>query len=80
MNYDLFRGSTKGEPMNDLQAVRARLRKAGQTRGLLAQIAKGSSVSERTIYNLIHSDGSPNLATLDKLVAYFKREDRRAAK
>ena len=66
--------------MNDLQAVRARLRKAGAKRGVLTEIASGSGVSSRTIYNLIHSDASPNMATIDKLLAYFKREDRKAAK
>lgn len=66
--------------MNDqLQQVRARLKKASHTHGELTAIAGGSGVSSRTIYNLMNkSDCNPNLATLDKLAAYFKKADRKA--
>ena len=64
--------------MSDLQTVRTKLREAGKKRGELALIAAESGVSPRTIYNLTHSDKGANLATLDKLLAYFKKAERRA--
>ena len=69
--------------MTDLQTVRYRLRKAALTkkRGVLTEIASESGVSTRTIYNLTHrEDTGANLVTLGKLLAYFKREDRKATK
>jgi DNA-binding phage protein len=65
--------------MNEqLQQVLARLKKARLQRGQLARIAEDSGVTSRTIYNLMHKDCRPNLATLDKLLAYFKKADRKA--
>lgn len=60
-----------------LQEIVARLRKASHTHGELAGIAQASGVSSRTIYNLLHKDSKPNLATLEKLEAHFKKADRK---
>lgn len=62
----------------ELKRVRDRLRKENQTRGRLAEVARATGVSPRTLYNLVHSDQNPHLATLDKLTTYFKKSDRKA--
>lgn len=70
--------------MNDqLQQVRDKLRKANTKRGAMAEVARDSGVSSRTIFNLLHpgaGDYKPNLATLDKLDTYFKKISRKANK
>ena len=67
--------------MNEqLQAVKARLKKASLQRGELSAIASQSGVTTRTIYNLMHDVGRPNLATLEKLAAHFKKTDKKLAK
>ena len=66
--------------MNDIDLIQQKLKAAQETRGLLAKIAREASVSERTIYNLLHSPGKPNPATVSKLLKYFKRELKKEAK
>lgn len=61
-----------------LSAMRAKLQRAKAKRGELAKIAQASGITARTLYNLMNTDASPNLSTLDKLEKYFKREQRRA--
>lgn len=62
-----------------LYDVRAKLRAARQKHGEMAKIALASGVTYRTLYNLLNTTKSPNVATLDKLSAYFKKQARKAA-
>lgn len=65
----------------DLQGIVNRLAEAKEQRGRLTQIAAGSGVSYRTIYSLLHAAAPvASAATVDKLLAYFKKADKRAAK
>lgn len=61
-----------------LQDVRKRLDEAGKERGRLALVATGSGVPYRTIYNIMRDKSTPNATTVDKLAAYFKKEERKA--
>lgn len=62
----------------ELKRVRDRLRKENQTRGRLAEVARATGVSPRTLYNVVHSEQNLHLATLDKLSAFFKKADKKA--
>lgn len=57
----------------------ARLKTEGEIHGRITQIAKESKVTSRTLHKIIKGH-SPNIGTLDKLEAFFKKADRRAAK
>lgn len=63
---------------DQISALRARLEKASQERGKLTDIAYETRISSRTIYGLIRGERKPHQATVSALLAYFKREDRKA--
>lgn len=67
--------------MNEqLQSVLDRLVKAKEERGRLSKIAAASGISYRTIYGMMQGGQTPSASTVDKLAAYFKREDKKASK
>lgn len=61
-----------------LENVLGRLRRAKLERGRLTRIATDTGISYRTIYGMMRAKQTPTSTTLDKLTAYFKKEDRRA--
>lgn len=61
-----------------LQTVLGHLAEARKERGRLTQVAAKTGISYRTIYGMMHAKQSPNATTIDKLLAYFRREDRKA--
>lgn len=63
---------------NPLQRVLDRLAEEKKQRGRLSRIAADTGISYRTIYGMMHAKQNPNAGTIDKLLAYFKKEDRRA--
>lgn len=67
--------------MNDqLLDIRKRLAEAAQHRGRLTRIAADCGLSYGTIYGVMHKeDKTPSASTVDKLAAYFKKAQRRAA-
>lgn len=60
-----------------LKLVR-RLQDERGTYGRIAQIAKASGVTARTLYKLMANEHAPSITTIDKLATYFRKEDRRA--
>lgn len=60
--------------------VVARLQSERGTYGRIAQIGKESGVTSRTLYLLMSGKREPSASTLDKLVAYFKKVDKKLAK
>jgi ABC-type molybdate transport system substrate-binding protein len=40
-------------------------------------IAYHSSISHRTIYNIVNMSGSPNTSTIDKLYDFLKSQERK---
>lgn len=74
-----FSALTTEEYMND-QATQVvqRLQHERGTYGRIAQIAKDSGVTSRTLYLLMAGKRAPSAPTLDKLSAYFKKADRKA--
>jgi predicted transcriptional regulator len=64
--------------MNEQVAqIAARLKTESEIRGNITKIAKESGLTARTLQKVIGGH-SPNVVTLDKLVAYFRKADRRA--
>lgn len=63
---------------DQLQAVLMRLTSAKEARGELTRIAHETGISYRTIYGMMNGEQTPTVATIGKLAAFFKREDRRA--
>lgn len=63
----------------ELQKIVKRLNEAKQTRGLLTRIATDSGISYRTIYAVMVG-AKPSLGTVEKLSAYFKKQDKKLAK
>lgn len=57
-----------------------RLQDERGTYGRIAKIGKESGVTARTLYLLMSGKREPSASTLDKLTAYFKKADKRAAK
>lgn len=63
-----------------LSDLRAKLEAAKKERGKLSEIALATKLSGRTIYSVMHAQRKPNKTTIEALVVYFKREERKAAK
>lgn len=64
--------------MNERETVLDRLAKAKGERGRLTQIAAATGISYRTIYGMMHAKQRPTATTIGRLLAYFRREDRKA--
>lgn len=47
-------------------------------RGQLAKIARAADCDVRTVRAILSSATEPHATTLDKLAAYFRKEDRRS--
>lgn len=66
--------------MNERETVLDRLTQAKAERGRLTQIAAATGISYRTIYGMMHAKQRPTATTIARLLNYFKKIDRKAAK
>lgn len=65
--------------MND-EEVKSRLEKMCAKRGKVAMVAREAEIDARTLRSVMRGDRESNEGTIKKLVAYFKKLDRQAAK
>lgn len=66
--------------MDDTTYVRGKLEEAKAKRGRLAQIARETQTDQRTMRTLMDGKREPLIATVDKLLAYFRKEEKKASK
>lgn len=65
---------------NEVEYLRGRLADARKVRGRIAQIGRAIEVDRRTLDKLSDPSHTPHANTIDKLLAYFRKLDKKAAK
>lgn len=65
---------------NDVEYLRGRLSDARKVRGRVARIGRAAEIDRRTLDKLSDPAHTPHAATIDKLLAYFKKVDKEAVR